>query len=494
MGKEHGDGMSVITRALVFIIYFLLVCFGYMREIWDEIGVYFGRPAVSRSPPPGYPPVLSRIETFFVRRLYARLAGSFNRPIASCASARVDVIERVREGDPVYSLKFVPTGRVINCINLASYNYLGFSQNCGPVNESVIHLTRQTCISQCAPGLGSGRLHVHRELEKTIASFLGKEDALVWGMGWGVNATGIASLAGRGTLIISDSLNHASLVVGCRASGGVVRVFQHNNVKDLEKVVRNAIVSGQPLTHRPWRKIIILVEGVYSMEGEVPPLPEIVALKKKYKCYLYVDEAHSIGASGETGRGVCERLGVSTTDVDVLMGTFTKSFGAAGGYMASSHEVIQYIRATSFAMYYDAAMPLPVAQQALAALQEMRQPQGLQRIKTLNENSQYFRKRLMEMGFQILGDIQCPIIPLMMYHPVKLYIFSQLCLEKGIAIAVVSFPATPLLLSRARFCLSSGHSREELEYVLSVLDELGDVLSLKYDRKGWDQIRAILWN
>ena len=464
-----------------------------MKEIADSLS---GK--MSKTLKEGYPPALSRIETFFVRRLYARACGCFNQPICSNPGAYVDVLGRKRIGDQTYSRDFEMTGEKIHCLNLGSYNYLGFSETQGPVSDSVVKSLSEIGLSQCSPPHYGGKHELLGELEESVARFLNKEAAIVWGMGWGVNATGISSIAGRGSLIISDALNHASLVVGCRASGGVVKVFKHNDAKDLEKVIRRAIIEGQPITRRPWKKIIIMLEGTYSMEGEFPPLKEMVELKKKYKCYLYIDEAHSIGAIGTTGRGICEHLNIDTSEVDIMMGTFTKSFGAAGGYMASTRELIDYIRATSFAMYYENSMPIPVAQQTLSALRvisgEDGTSDGKQRIRQLKENSQYFRNRLREMKFKIIGNNECPIVPLMIYHPVKLHFFFFECLRRGLAVAIVSFPATPLTLARARFCLSSGHTKEDLDKALDILEEIGSNLMLKYDRTGWDSLRALFWD
>ena len=131
-------------------------------------------------------------------------------------------------------------------------------------------------------------------------------------------------------MIISDSLNHTSIVFGARGAGARIKVFTHGDTKALERLIRDSIAEGQPRTHLPWKKILILVEGIYSMEGEIVDLAEVVRIKKKYKCYLYVDEAHSIGALGAHGRGVCEQRNVNPADIDILMGTFTKSFGAVG--------------------------------------------------------------------------------------------------------------------------------------------------------------------
>ena len=179
-----------------------------------------------------------------------------------------------------------------------------------------------------------GNTDVHQKLETVVADFVGVEDAMIFGMGWGVKATAIPALVGKGCLIISDSINHNSIVTGARLSGAKIKTFHHDDIAALERTVRNAIIEGQPRTHRPWKKILIIVEGVYSMEGEVCDLAGVVEVKKKYKCYLYLDEAHSIGAVGKTGRGVCEYAGIDPKDIDIMMGTFTKSFGAIGGYIA----------------------------------------------------------------------------------------------------------------------------------------------------------------
>lgn len=177
---------------------------------------------------------------------------------------------------------------------------------------------------------------MHLELEQLTARFLGVEDAIVFGMGFATNSLNIPTLITPGCLVVSDEKNHASIILGLRLSGAVTKVFNHNSINDLERVLQESIATGQPKTGKPWKKILIIVEGVFSMEGSIVKLPEIVALKKKYKAYLYLDEAHSIGATGPSGRGVLDFYGVDPNDIDILMGTFTKSFGSAGGYIAGN--------------------------------------------------------------------------------------------------------------------------------------------------------------
>merc|ERR1712032_546813 len=191
--------------------------------------------------------------------------------------------------------------------------------------------------------------------------------------------------------------------------------------------------DGQPLHHRPWTKILVMMEGIYSMEGEVGKLKEIVAITKKYKCYIYVDEAHSIGALGKTGRGICEHCGVDPSDIDILMGTFTKSFGGMGGYIASSKEFINALKRQSAGAIYSTAMSPVVCQQIITAL-------GKQKLKQIKENSNYFRRGLIEMGCQVLGDNDSPVIPLMLFSPSKISLFSRECYKRGLAVVVVGFP------------------------------------------------------
>lgn len=222
------------------------------------------------------------------------------------------------------------------------------------------------------------------------------------------------------------------------------------------------------------------------MEGSIVRLPEIVSLKKKYKAYLYLDEAHSIGAVGATGRGVVEYFSMNPDDVDVLMGTFTKSFGAAGGYIAGKKDLVDFLRTHSHSAVYATSMCPPVAEQIIRAMKCLMgqdgTTQGLQRVRQLGKNTRYFRRRLHEMGFIIYGNDDSPVVPLLLYMPGKIGAFARRMLEKNIGVVVVGFPATPITESRARFCVSAAHTREMLDTVLNALDELGDFLQLKYSR------------
>lgn len=184
-------------------------------------------------------------------------------------------------------------------------------------------------------------------------------------------------------------------------------------MKDLELKLCKYIVEGQPKTGQPWKKIITIVEGIYSMEGTIVNLPELIRLKKKYKFFIYLDEAHSIGALGPNGRGVIDYYGCNPADVDILMGTFTKSFGAAGGYLAGSNAVINAVKLRSYCNYYATTMSPPIAKQIICVLNSLSQEDGQIRIKRLAYNTRYFRKKLREMGFIIYGHEDSPVVPLL---------------------------------------------------------------------------------
>lgn len=303
-------------------------------------------------------------------------------------------------------------------------------------------------------------------------------------MGFATNSLIIPSFVGKECLLISDELNHSSIVTGCRLSGATIKTIKHLNMKHLERVLRRSIAEGQPKTHRPWKKIILMLEGLYSMEGDIPDLVKVMELKRKYKFYLFIDEAHSIGAMGRTGRGVCEFRGISTEGVDLLMGTFTKSFGAAGGYIAGNKELIEYLKKTSISYQYAEPMPPFICQQIISSIQMIcgthpKCKDGANKLRAILDNSIYFSRRLKELGYVVLGEEGSPVVPVLIVHPCKLKMFSIECLKRGLAVVVVGYPATPLITSRARFCISASHTQQDLEFALKKLDEVGSLLNLK---------------
>uniref|UniRef100_A0AAV1TDS0 serine C-palmitoyltransferase n=1 Tax=Peronospora matthiolae TaxID=2874970 RepID=A0AAV1TDS0_9STRA len=354
-------------------------------------------------------------------------------------------------------------------------------------SKEVFPAVQQFALASTVPPMEFGTTSVHVALEKALAKFIGKESAIVYNMGYATNVTSIPALTDKGTLILSDALNHTSIVNGARASGASVGVFKHNDPQHLEKVLRAKIVEGQPRTHRPWKKIIVMIEGIYSMEGEIVRLREMVDITKKYKAYIYVDEAHSIGALGNTGRGICEYSGVDPSEIDILMGTFSKSFGAMGGYIAASEEIISFIRNSSAGAVYATSLSPVVAQQILTALNIIAGLDGTdigrKKLDSLRANSNYFRQKLIDMGVITLGDFNSPVIPVMLYHMSKVGEFSRECLKRNLAVVTVGFPATPLLLARVRFCVSAAHTREDIDAALVALKEVSDLCNIRFEKK-----------
>ena len=460
--------------------YAVLVTFGHLRDFvgfWTGLSRY-----CENAGQPGYAPMFQSWENFYTRRMYHRIQDCWNRPVGSRPASSIDVMDR-DSGDGMKTMRL--TGKSTRCLNLGSYNYLGFADDWATTcRKDVVGSLDEFNVSTSSPRLDAGTTTVHKELEVSIAKYVGKESAIVYNMGYGTNTTCIPSLMGKGCLIISDTLNHTSIVNGSRASGAVIRVFAHNEMGDLDRVLRRAIVDGQPRTHRPWKKIMVMVEGIYSMEGEICDLAGVVAVAKKYKAYMYVDEAHSIGALGKTGRGICEHCGVDPDDIDVMMGTFTKSFGAMGGYIAASKGVIDHLKSRSGGALYGNAMSPVVCQQVLTALSVIAGTDGTdtgqRKLQAIKSNSNFFRQGLIDMGLEVFGDWDSPIMPVMLYNPAKIAAFSRECYKRKLAVVVVGFPATPLMTSRTRFCISAGHTRPELEDALVKIKEVAKILKIRY--------------
>ncbi|KAK5908263.1 hypothetical protein CgunFtcFv8_016337 [Champsocephalus gunnari] len=483
--QESFEQAPMYVAVMTYLGFGIVTLFGYFRDFLRAVGIEKCHLAQEREEQKDFVPLYQDFENFYTRNLYMRVRDNWNRPICSLPGPVFDVMERVSDD---YNWTFRFTGKTLhNVINMGSYNYLGFAENNTDFMKTVAEKTSQYGVGVCSTRQEIGNLDIHEELEQLVATFLGVESSMTFGMGFATNSMNIPALVGKGCLILSDEVNHTSLILGARLSGASIRVFKHNNMQSLEKLLREAVCSGQPRTHRPWKKILIMVEGIYSMEGSLVRLPEIIALKKKYKAYLFVDEAHSIGAVGPTGRGVTELFNVNPADVDVMMGTFTKSFGAAGGYIAGKKELVDYLRCQSHSAVYATSLSPPVTEQIIRAMKCIMgnngSTEGIRRIRQLAENTKYFRARLKEMGFIIYGHEDSPVVPILLYMPGKVVAFAREMLERKIGVVVVGFPATPITEARARFCLSAAHTREMLNQVLHHMNEVGDLFCLKFSRR-----------
>lgn len=423
----------------------------------------------------------SDFDNFYVRRLKMRISDCFARPITGVPGRFITLLDRVSDD---YNLTFKLTGTQTEALNMSSYNYLGFAQSVGPCADAVEDCIRRYGMSSASSRVDAGTSDLHTDVEKLVADFVGKPSAIIFSMGYVTNSTAFSALVGKGCLIISDELNHASIRFGARLSGAVIGMFKHNDMNDLERLLREQISQGQPRTHRPWKKILVVVEGLYSMEGTMCNLPGLLELKHIYKFNLFIDEAHSIGALGPRGRGICDYFGIDPSEVDILMGTLTKSFGANGGYIAADKHVIDKFRNSNAGSVYGESPAPPVLMQISSSLRiisgELVPGQGEERLQRLAFNSRYLRLGLKRLGFIVYGQDDSPIIPLMLYNPAKIPAFSHEMLRRKIAVVVVGYPATPLVSSRARFCVSAAHTKDDLDRFLTACDEIGDVLQLKF--------------
>ncbi|KAK4696523.1 serine palmitoyltransferase, partial [Lecanoromycetidae sp. Uapishka_2] len=462
-----------------YISYLILIIFGHVRD-------YFGKRFRKQDyrhlqANDGYAALNSDFDNFYIRRLKMRINDCFARPVTGVPGRYITLIDRKSDD---HNLHFKFTGTTTETLNMSSYNYLGFAQSEGPCADAVEETIKKYGLSMASPRGDVGTSDLHTEVEELIARFVGKESAMVFSMGFGTNATAFPALIGKGCLVVSDELNHASIRFGARLSGAILEIFKHNDVKDLERLLREKISQGQPRTHRPWKRILVVVEGLYSMEGSMCNLPGIVSLKKKYKFNLFVDEAHSIGALGPKGQGVCDYFGINPSNVDILMGTLTKSFGANGGYVAGNKATIDKLRLTNAGTIYGESPAPAVLAQISSSLRiiagEFIPGQGEERLQRLAFNSRYLRLGLKRLGFIVYGHDDSPIIPVLLYNPAKMPAFSHEMLKRKISVVIVGYPATPLVSSRARFCVSAAHTKDDLDRLLEACDEVGSVLQIKF--------------
>lgn len=457
-----------------YYVYFVFFLTGILKECY-----WMCLRCIGVLPPPKSNMLHSdRFHFLYLEHAYKPVEDCWNRPIASAADSTIDVV--IRKRDAPYGIlgPLQMTDEIRKCVNLGSYNYLGFGGYDDKCTPEVRDAIDEFGIATGASRASGGTLPLHEKLEATVASFLHKEAAMTIGMGYATNSTILPALLGtraENMLVISDQLNHRSIVEGVRLTGARVKAFKHNDMDDLESLL---------LTSQSYQVVLIVIEGIYSMEGEFARLREIVALKKRYGAMLYLDEAHSIGAVGPTGRGVCDLFNVPSSDVDIMMGTFTKSFGSVGGYVASTAAVIRRLRSNAGFVFASAMSP-PAVRQALSALEIIQgldgTTKGLDKLKSVKDNANYMRTRLVAMGLKVIGDVDSPVIPVLLFDAKRIVGFSRECLDQNIAVVVVGYPATPVLTGRARICVSASHTREMLDETLGKLEKIVRKLGIDYE-------------
>lgn len=305
----------------------------------------------------------------------------------------------------------------------------------------------------------NGTLDLHIKLEKEIAKYIGKEDVLGYSTGFSVNEGVLSVVVGRGDYIICDDRDHASIVDGRRLSFATQLHYKHNDMEDLENLLKG-------LPHEAVK--LIVVDGVFSMEGDLANLPKIVELKHKYNCSIMVDEAHGIGVFGDHGRGVCDHFGL-TDEVDLIMGTFSKSMASIGGFIAADADTINYLRHTCRTYIFSASNTPAATAAALEALHILQQEP--ERIEKLWDVTRYALKRFREEGFEI-GETESPIIPLYIHDVEKTFVAVAKAFEYGVFINPVIPPACAPQDTLVRFALMATHTKDEVERAVNILKKV----------------------
>jgi 8-amino-7-oxononanoate synthase len=345
-------------------------------------------------------------------------------------------------------------------IMLGSNNYLGLTHD-PRVMDRAEAIARRYGTGCTGSRLLNGTLDLHEKLEADLAALVGKESALVFSTGMFVNLGSISTLVGRQDTVIIDRLDHASIVDGCRLALGEVLRFRHNDVADLERAL---IKAGE----RPGGKLVV-VDGIFSMEGDVSNLPEIVPLSKRYGARVMVDEAHSIGVMGPTGAGAAEHFGL-LDQVDLIMGTFSKSFASIGGFIATEDRVIQYIKVNARAFIFSAALP-PYAVATVQACLDIMKSEPERRAR-LWKNASFLHKGIQSMGFNT-GPCETPVIPVIIGEETRTFMFWKELLSEGVFTNPVVAPAVPENSALIRTSVMATHTEELLSRALEIFKKVG---------------------
>ena len=351
-------------------------------------------------------------------------------------------------------------------VEMGGHHVLMFGSNAYtglPGDERVIEAGVQALRKYGSGCAGSrflnGTLDLHTKLERELAEFVGKDEALCFSTGFTVNSGVIPCLTGRQDYIICDDRDHASIVDGRRLSMSTCLKYKHNDMEDLENQLKKC---------RPESIKLIVVDGVFSMEGDLPDLPKIVELKHKYNATIMVDEAHGIGVFGRNGRGVCDHFGL-TNEVDLIMGTFSKSLASIGGFIAADSTIINWLRHNARTYIFSASNTPAATASALEALHILQQEP--ERIEALWDVTRYALKRFREEGFEI-GETESPIIPLYVRDPEKTFVATARAFEEGVFINPVIPPACAPQDTLVRVALMATHTREQVDRAVKALKKV----------------------
>lgn len=342
---------------------------------------------------------------------------------------------------------------------LASYEYLGLLGD-ERLDEAAEQGIQTYGTGHHGSRLLTGTTSLHMELESRLASLMDADDAIVFSSGYVANLSTITALVGRGDYVIGDSLNHASIIDGCQMSGADFVDFDHNNMQAL---------AGR-LEQSRGRRTLVVVDAVFSMEGDIINLPGVIELCEAHNAMLMVDEAHSLGVLGKTGRGVQEHFGVDARKIHIKMGTLSKSLAGTGGFVAGDEALITYLRHHARGYIFSGALPAAYANVSLAALRILEcEPARVVHLRAMVE---HYLKGLQERGFDT-GKCESPIVPIMCSSNEETMAFAKGCREAGLLVAPVCYPAVPMDSPRLRTCITAIHQPQDIDFALDVLSSVG---------------------
>lgn len=381
-------------------------------------------------------------------------------------------IEELKERGTFFKLRVLEDEQAPVCtydgrrvINLASNNYLGLC-NHPKLREAAIAATEKYGVGSGAVRTIAGTMRIHMELEEKIARFKGVEACVVFQSGFAANAGTVSSILGKDDFILSDELNHASIIDGARLSRAKVKVFRHKDVAHCEELLRE-------VENEPGRKLII-TDGVFSMDGDIGPVDQLAELAEKYGAIMMVDDAHASGVLGRNGRGSVDHFGV-TAKVDVQVGTLSKAIGALGGYVCGSRDLIDYLYHRARPFLFSTSHPPSVAATCIAAFDLLESEP--ERIERLWSNTEYFRSELAGAGFDVGGRTtpksETPITPIILGDGRGTMEFSKGLFDAGVMATGIAFPTVPEGKARVRTIMTSEHTRGQIDQALEVFSSVG---------------------
>ena len=352
-------------------------------------------------------------------------------------------------------------------INLASNNYLGLTSH-KALRKASLEAVKKLGVGAGAVRTIAGTMKLHMELEEQIAKFKQVEACVVFQSGFAANAGTVSAVLGKEDLIVSDELNHASIIDGARLSKATIKVFQHKNIEDCERILKETVNwNGHKL---------IITDGVFSMDGDIAPLPELCDLAEKYGCIMMVDDAHASGVLGRAGRGTVDHLNCHGR-VHIQVGTLSKAIGSMGGYVCGSRDLIDFLYLRARPFLFSTSHPPATAAACQAAFSLLDSPEGEKLVKKLWANTKFFKRELKRRGFQFKTS-ETPIIPIHVGEAAKAFEFSRKLFDAGVFAPAVGYPTVAEGKARLRAIISAAHKREHLLKAADILAEVGKSLGI----------------